>query len=738
MGLLGMFKRKKAVPDGARRNPLPANCAGGPENAAPGPAAPLRTGLDAAQQAHAPVMGGRSFNTPKGTEAELHDTAKTIHDRNSGTGTTLTFPGEGVSGSGHGSRGGVPRGQLVRCEATPERGRRVRSSQVKWWIVGPDCPDDVARADWSVHQFTPVKKIGKGAKSRVWHAVEKSLGRTVVLKVYDLRQMHATEVEQLEREAEIHAQLSHPNVLQLWAAFQDQVACYFLLESADQDLYHMYPRISQTDERVMVQNVIFPTVDALAYCHSKGVLHRDIKPENLIFGKDGRIRLADFGFAIDVHERRPVTRLGTLEFMAPEVIACGRRPDGTVAHRDKRTPYGAPADVWSVGVIAYELFARRTPFVGSTKDETSKRIELGEVSYPTWASTPAVDFMRRCIALDVTKRAPMRALLSHAWVTRHVSKDAITEANRRLMAAQLSASPVRPQTTSAHGPASQALSRACMKQRAESLTLPALTNNVDAGGVSKAVLPVDRRQTSPLKIPQAPRVRRATIAAAGSQPLHSSAQEEDRRHYMAPRRTDVQQDHFTPGPRAGAATSMTANLPSRLSRVSSAVGAQRPDLATSPTHHSARTLDASGRGAATAQNSWSLRGGHSVSGEGLQHIPEYGIAGRSGLEVVQEGCDVPVPSGTIWEEEGKSLTPHRAASLQPLRRVAEQSLRAATASSGLYPQSPGSERSSTAPSVNGFATSESLVSRVASDTHGEHPAGPVRHRVVSQAVDGKA
>ncbi|CAG9461737.1 unnamed protein product [Pedinophyceae sp. YPF-701] len=330
----------------------------------------------------------------------------------------------------------VPTGKLIRNKAE-HSGRRVRSSLISWWLVGKACPVDLVRADWSVHQFTPVKKIGKGSKSRVWHAVEKSLGRTVVLKVYDLRQMHATEVEQLEREAEIHAQLSHPNVLQLWAAFQDQVACYFLLESADQDLYHMYPRISQTDERVMVQNVIFPTVDALAYCHSKGVLHRDIKPENLIFGKDGRIRLADFGFAIDVHERRPVTRLGTLEFMAPEVIACGRRPDGTVAHRDKRTPYGAPADVWSVGVIAYELFARRTPFVRSTKDETSKCVERGEFRMPHWASSQAQDFMRRCLTLDVTQRASMEELSTHPWVAQYVSFDPATHAGRYLGDAHL-------------------------------------------------------------------------------------------------------------------------------------------------------------------------------------------------------------------------------------------------------------------------------------------------------------
>ncbi|CAG9465406.1 unnamed protein product [Pedinophyceae sp. YPF-701] len=253
-----------------------------------------------------------------------------------------------------------PRGELVRHRAEP--GQDVRSSFVSWHVVGHACPPDVLRQAWSVHQFSPLTTLGKGAKSRVWQAKDHVSGRTVVFKVYDLRRMQAGEIDQLEREAEVHAKLSHPNVLQLWAAFQDQVACYFLLERAGDDLYKRYPTLPAKDESYL--------------------------------------------------------------FMAPEVLSCGRLPDGSTLRREDREPYDAAADVWSVGCIVFELFARHTPFVRSTKEATTAALEACDYTMPRWASREAQDFIRRTLALDPRARPSIAELLDHRWVVMHAGRSA--------------------------------------------------------------------------------------------------------------------------------------------------------------------------------------------------------------------------------------------------------------------------------------------------------------------------
>jgi len=171
------------------------------------------------------------------------------------------------------------------------------------------------------------------------------------------------EVSQLEREILIHGMLHHPHILALWAAFQDGTHFYIVTELADTDLYKRLPRMG-LQETTIVRRVVAPLLSALHHCHEKGVIHRDLKPENILFNSDFQLKLADFGLAIDTRADRPITRLGTLDFMAPEVMMSGRytiegvknevQPvAGNEIPRDARKPYTSAVDVWSLGVIVY-------------------------------------------------------------------------------------------------------------------------------------------------------------------------------------------------------------------------------------------------------------------------------------------------------------------------------------------------------------------------------------------------
>ena len=139
----------------------------------------------------------------------------------------------------------------------------------------------------------------------------------------------------MEREVRIHAALAHPHVIALYAAFEDADHVYLAQEFADGgDLYEELKRSggAMAEARVAAC-VVAPCLAAVHYLHFLGIVHRDIKPENILLAaptpgagpvtggpaSGGRVvKLADFGLSISRRHERPVTRAGTLDYMAPE------------------------------------------------------------------------------------------------------------------------------------------------------------------------------------------------------------------------------------------------------------------------------------------------------------------------------------------------------------------------------------------------------------------------------------
>ncbi|CAG9463153.1 unnamed protein product [Pedinophyceae sp. YPF-701] len=312
--------------------------------------------------------------------------------------------------------------------ASGERDAEARG--LKWQIVSPWCPEELARPSWHASQLQPLECIGRGASSGVWKARDTVSGQIFAVKAYKLSSMASNAQMLLPSEAAIHASLPpHRNVLQLYAAFMDSVACYFILEYAEADLHRMHDRLpwlQAREERRLARDVLLPLLSGLAHCHSHGIIHRDIKPENLVFGTDGRLKLCDFGFAIDLARHRPTTRLGTLEFMAPEVLTSGNRRDGTVAPRRQRRPYTSAADVWSVGVLAYEMLVGQSPFLRDDVSQTCTAITRADSMphRPTdiSASLAARSFVADCLRRDAARRPSVSDLLKYEWLTKSASR----------------------------------------------------------------------------------------------------------------------------------------------------------------------------------------------------------------------------------------------------------------------------------------------------------------------------
>jgi serine/threonine protein kinase len=201
--------------------------------------------------------------------------------------------------------------------------------------------------------------------------------------------------------------------------------------------------------RRAIRDVIYPTLCALGYMHSENIIHRDVKPENTLVAEDGAALLADFGLSMDCGLERPATRLGTLDYMAPEVCAdmpvpvCGppaliswslitpaqvlRCPD-----KDANSPpgpqlYDGQVDSWAVGILAFEVLVGRAPFEQDCKQTTCDLICYGDFVLPAFLSAQAKDFISRALCKNAAARPSIAELLAHAWVSSEARRTSNTE-----------------------------------------------------------------------------------------------------------------------------------------------------------------------------------------------------------------------------------------------------------------------------------------------------------------------
>jgi serine/threonine protein kinase len=196
--------------------------------------------------------------------------------------------------------------------------------------------------------------LGIGGMARVYLGVDIRLKRYVAIKVIDFpHRSDSTYVARFEREAQVIAQLSHPNIVPLYRYGEIDGFLYMVMQYIDGSDLHTVLSGYRADGEFMepeeAVRVIRDVCQALDYVHRKGVIHRDIKPSNILLNKEGRGILSDFGLAL-------ITQVGTLgeifgspQYMAPEQAVSSARAEPR-------------SDLYSIGVILYEIFTGRLPF----------------------------------------------------------------------------------------------------------------------------------------------------------------------------------------------------------------------------------------------------------------------------------------------------------------------------------------------------------------------------------------
>jgi serine/threonine protein kinase len=298
----------------------------------------------------------------------------------------------------------------------------VSPSGVELLALAPSVPPGLARPEWCLREFRVLEKLYTGYASKVYRAQCRRSGQLVVLKSYHMPSICALYQHQIRREVRLHASLGHENVVALHAAFKEGDLVVLVLEHCDGgDLFGLLQRYGgRLTEKVAVQLVLEPFLRVLNYMHSRGIVHRDIKPENILFSRQGAtLKLADFGLAIDMREERAVTRAGTLDYMAPEILNC---PYKNAPEENKDKPhlhYGPTVDSWAVGVLAYELLVGCPPFYDRSRDAVEARIRTQAPQFPSSLSEDARAFVRAALSKDPAVRPTILQLLNHPWVSAH-------------------------------------------------------------------------------------------------------------------------------------------------------------------------------------------------------------------------------------------------------------------------------------------------------------------------------
>jgi eukaryotic-like serine/threonine-protein kinase len=232
------------------------------------------------------------------------------------------------------------------------------------WEVLEDTKNSVYAAPKRVGRYEIEGQLGEGGMGVVYRALDTNLNRPVAIKFLSNEFADAAARHRFQREAQTASSLNHPHILTVYDAGEFEGRQYLITEFVDGGTLKTWTGSGKRTWRQIIE-LLTGVADGLAVAHAAGILHRDIKPDNILVSRSGYAKLADFGLAklaegadtdlartLTEGRTRPGMIIGTIPYMSPEQAA-GK-------------PVDARSDIFSFGVLLYELLGGRRPFTGNT------------------------------------------------------------------------------------------------------------------------------------------------------------------------------------------------------------------------------------------------------------------------------------------------------------------------------------------------------------------------------------
>ena len=253
--------------------------------------------------------------------------------------------------------------------------------------------------------------IGEGGMSRVWRALDQNTGKNVAVKV--LREEYSEDesfIRRFDREAQAASRMSHPNIVNLLdVGVEEDGTRYLVMEYVQGKTLKRFIQESGALRPEIAAQIIIRVLAALQHAHQNGVVHRDIKPQNILIDKEGTVKVADFGIArmanAQTVNQTDESVMGSVYYFSPEQ-ARGAAVD-------------ARSDIYSVGVVFYEMLTGKVPFTGDTPVAIAMQ-HLQTAPIPPAEVNPSVSSALDFVVLHAMEKKPRRRYQSAEEMLRDV------------------------------------------------------------------------------------------------------------------------------------------------------------------------------------------------------------------------------------------------------------------------------------------------------------------------------
>jgi len=247
------------------------------------------------------------------------------------------------------------------------------------------------------------EKIGEGAYSNVYKGYHQDISKIFAIKEINISINHKN-IERFRTEIMLMKKLDHRNIIKLYDTIEDTDYIYLILEYCENgDLKNFLNKRAVKEKNV--HKFMVQIVDGLKYLNKHNIYHRDLKPQNILVDDAHNLKISDFGLAKLCEDNSLLdTICGSPMYMAPEIM--------------KYKKYDTKADLWSLGVIFYQMLTGKTPYTAKSHVELMNNIETQDVVFPKniKISELARDLLSRLLKKTSTDRMTWNELFNHPWL----------------------------------------------------------------------------------------------------------------------------------------------------------------------------------------------------------------------------------------------------------------------------------------------------------------------------------
>ena len=273
---------------------------------------------------------------------------------------------------------------------------------------------------YDFHNFTKVidgifpKQLGSGSFGRVFLVSHNETKELFALKTIEKRKIMTTygKLDIIFDEINIHSKLYHQNVIKLYNVYEDKESINIIMEYAKNgNLYQLIKKEKNGFSESKAFEYFIQVINAVYYLHSNNIIHRDIKPENILISDDNKLKLCDFGWAKELTLENRSTFCGTMEYMAPEIVGS--------------ETYDYSVDIWSLGILLYEMLFGHSPFKGNDTNNIIQNIKTHELNYDEnnkKISNSCKDLIQKLLNMNPQKRLKIKDILEHPFIKKHTKK----------------------------------------------------------------------------------------------------------------------------------------------------------------------------------------------------------------------------------------------------------------------------------------------------------------------------